>query len=328
MPTAFVYHPRFLEHDTGPGHPERPDRLRAIVDKLQANHLWDRLTHLSFEPAERHWLERLHEPEYIDRCFEACEAGMPYIDSPDSVISRDSAAIAQLATGGVLAAADQIATGKARNAFCAVRPPGHHAEANRSMGFCLFNHIALAAEYLRRQHGYARIAIVDFDVHHGNGTQHLFERRDDVLFISLHQHPSYLFPGTGFGYERGEGPGQGYTLNIPFDPEAGDAHYTRAMSQWVAPMLAEFEPDFLLVSAGFDAAGADPLAQMQLSAHGFDWIARFLKEQAEMHCGGRLLTVLEGGYDLRALAEAVSLYVQTLLMDEGEDGLMAAKAGL
>jgi acetoin utilization deacetylase AcuC-like enzyme len=327
MPTAFVYHPRFLDHDTGPGHPERADRLRAIVDKLKQQHLWDRLQHLAFEPAAREWIERLHSHAYVERCFEACRRGAAYIDRPDSAISADSAAVAQLAVGGVLAAADQVAHGVVRNAFCAVRPPGHHAEAGESMGFCLFNNVALAAEYLIHQHGMQRVAIVDFDVHHGNGTQHLFERRSDVLFISLHQHPSYLFPGTGFGYERGEGPGQGYTLNVPFDPHAGDADYMQAMQQQVGPALEAFAPDALLVSAGFDAAAADPLAQMQVSAHGFDWMARFLKRQAETLCEGRLLAVLEGGYDLRALAEGVSLFVAALLVESGEDGVMAAKAG-
>jgi acetoin utilization deacetylase AcuC-like enzyme len=313
MSTAFVYDPRFLEHDTGPGHPERPDRLRAVVDELKKRGHWDRLAHLSFEPAERRWLDTLHTPDYIDRCFQACREHAPFIDSPDSVICPASAEIAQLATGGVLAAVDRVIAGEARNAFCAVRPPGHHAEADRSMGFCLFNHIALAAEYLRRHHKIERIAIVDFDVHHGNGTQHLFETRSDVLFVSLHQHPRSLFPGTGFGYERGEGAGTGYTCNIPLDPNAGDAEYQRAMEQSVAPALDAFQPQCLLVSAGFDAAAADPLAQMRVSAAGFAWIARFLTQQAATLCDGRLIAVLEGGYDLDALAEGVSRFVDALL---------------
>jgi acetoin utilization deacetylase AcuC-like enzyme len=313
MTSDLVYSRRFQDHQTGRGHPERPERLAAVVEGLTDRSLWSHLTQVDFEAAERSWLETLHRPSYVDRCFAACERGESFIDSPDSAICPASATIAQLAVGGVLTAAGRIAEGQAQNAFCAVRPPGHHAEADRSMGFCLFNHIALAAEALSRRHGFRRIAIVDFDVHHGNGTQHLFERRNDVFFISLHQDPNTLFPGTGFGSERGKGDGTGYTLNLPLPPNSDDERYITCMQDSVEPALDRFKPDILLVSAGFDAAAADPLAQMRVTSDGFDWIARFLTRKANELCHGRLLASLEGGYDLVALSDGVSRFVQALL---------------
>ncbi|MFW6058898.1 MAG: histone deacetylase family protein [Phycisphaeraceae bacterium] len=328
MSTGFIYHDRFLEHETGPTHPERPERLRAICDRLRQDHLWDELTHLPFSPAARKWIARLHSPHYIDRVFAACEAQHHYIDTPDSPISRHSAEIAQLAVGGVLAAVDAVHAQYVHNAFCAVRPPGHHAERDRSMGFCLFNNIAIAAEYLIAHHGYERIAIVDFDVHHGNGTQHLFEDRADVLFISLHEHPSHLYPGTGYVHERGTSAGEDHTLNLPLDPHDGDERYRHVFQAQVLPRLREFAPQFLLLSAGFDAAAEDPLAHMNVSPQGFEWMTRQLKETAESLCNGRLVSALEGGYHLRALAESVSLHVGVLLEDTGHDGMMGMKAGI
>lgn len=328
MPTGLIYSDRFLEHDTGVRHPERPDRLRAIVDRLKAQHLWNELVHLPFGPADRAWIERLHDPRYVERVFAACAAGEAHIDAADSAICPASGEVAQLAVGGVLAAVDAVMAGKVNNAFCAVRPPGHHAERDRSMGFCLFNNVAIAAEYLIAHHGLERVAVVDFDVHHGNGTQHLFEHRRDVLVVSLHEHPRYLYPGTGFVHEQGAGAGEGYTLNLPLDPRTGDDAYRHAMVFKVTPRLERFQPQCLLVSAGFDAAHDDPLAHMEVTAEGFAWITRHLKAQAQRLCGGRLVSVLEGGYNLRSLAEAVSLHVQALLGDPDHDDMMAMKAGL
>ena len=317
MSTGLIYDQRFLEHDTGPSHPERPARLRAVVDRFQQDRLWDRFHHLSFEPLSKDALHELHTPEYVQRCFETCARGESFIDSPDSAICPDSAAIAQYAAGGVVRAAQAVAQGELHNALCLVRPPGHHAEAGRSMGFCLFNHIALAAQWLTQHHGYKRVAIVDFDVHHGNGTQHLFEQRDDVLFISVHQDPATLFPGTGFDRERGKGKGEGYTLNIPLPGGSDDTAYMEAMEQTVGPALEAYSPDCLLVSAGFDAADADPLAQMRVTADGFQRISRFLTDHAHRLCGGRLISTLEGGYDLDALSEGAALHARALL-DEAD----------
>ncbi len=312
MHLGLIYDDRFLEHDTGPGHPERRDRLRAITARLKKTGQWDALERLPFGPADRAWIERLHRPAYIERCFAACAAGQRFIDSPDSAISARSAELAQLAVGGVLAAAEAVMTGRVARAFCAVRPPGHHAEADLSMGFCLFNNVAIAAEYLIVQHGLERVAIVDFDVHHGNGTQHLFEDRRDVLFVSLHQDPHTLYPGTGFADEAGVGDGQGFTLNVPLPPLSDDHAYLDAIDRQILPRLRTYEPEALLVSAGFDAATADPLAQMEVSTDGFTQITRRLIELADERCAGRLLSVLEGGYDLDALAEGVSAHVAEL----------------
>lgn len=315
MSTGLIYDAHFLEHETGPGHPERPDRLRAVVERLRAAHLWEQLSHLSFGTADRGWIERLHEPEYIDRCFAVCAARQRYIDTPDSAICGASAEIAQLAAGGVLAAVDAVMAGRVRNAFCAVRPPGHHAEADRSMGFCLFNNVAVAAEYLISHHGLDRVAVIDWDVHHGNGTQHLFERRRDVLFISLHEHPSYLYPGTGFASETGVGAGEGYTLNIPLDPGSGDEVFRAAITLKVAPLLERFGAQFILISAGFDASRNDPLAHLEVSGDGFAWMTRHIMAESQRYCGGRLVSVLEGGYNLRRLGEDVALHVTALLGD-------------
>jgi acetoin utilization deacetylase AcuC-like enzyme len=190
-----------------------------------------------------------------------------------------------------------------------MRPPGHHAEPNRAMGFCLFSNIAIGARYLQQRHGVGKVAIVDFDVHHGNGTQACFERDPTVFFVSLHQHPATCYPGTGFEWEIGMGPGRGFTLNIPFDPGAGDVEYVQAISSRVVPRLDEFDPEVLMISAGFDAHQADPLASINLSEEGFEMITRSLVEVAERHCRGRIVSVLEGGYSLRALGRSVVRHV-------------------
>ncbi|MEX0653241.1 MAG: histone deacetylase [Phycisphaeraceae bacterium] len=312
MTTGLIYSERFLEHDTGPGHPERPDRLRAIHRHLQGRGLLDALVPLPFKPADRRWIEHLHKPDYVERIFAACRAGEPYVDSPDSTVSPESAEVAQLAAGGALTAVDAVMAGHVHNAFCALRPPGHHAEANLAMGFCLFNNVAIAADYLTRRHSLTRVAIVDFDVHHGNGTQHLFERRRDVLFISMHEHPRHLYPGTGHDYEAGTDEGEGYTLNLPLMPGSDDHAYLQTLRHDVLPKLDAYQPQFLLLSAGFDAAAHDPLAHMKVSPAGFGQLTRELRAFAERCCAGRLVSVLEGGYHLQDLALSASRHVEAL----------------
>ena len=316
MATGLITDHRFLEHRTTPGHPERPDRLRAVEAALRESGLLDRCRRLDARPAERALLERLHTPAYIDRCFAACAAGEPYIDSPDSAISPESADVALLAAGSAVAAVDAVTAGEVRNAFVAARPPGHHAERDRSMGFCLFNSVALAAEHALHRHGLKRVAIVDWDVHHGNGTQHLFESRSDVLFISLHEDPRVQYPGTGFAHEDGLGDGKGFTLNLPFRPGTGDQAYELAFHREVVPALEHFEPELVLVSAGFDAAAPDPLGHLELTPTCFAWMTRQLLHVAEEHAGGRLVSLLEGGYDLRSLGECVVAHVGALVGDE------------
>ncbi len=315
MTAALIHSPRFLDHDTGPGHPERAARLRAIERALHEHGLADGLTRLDFAPADDAAITRIHARGYINRLTEACHLGRPYIDSPDSAIGPASEQVARLAAGGTLAAADAIAAGRVHRAFCAVRPPGHHAEANLSMGFCLYNNIALAAAHLIAAHGLERLAIVDFDVHHGNGTQHSFEARRDVLFVSIHQDPNTLFPGTGFAHESGKGAGEGYTINVPLPPGSDDDDYLDAWRERVRDRLIAHRPQGLLVSAGFDAAASDPLANMAMTADGFERLTRELRDVAERCCAGRMLSVLEGGYDLAALGEGVARHVGVLAED-------------
>ena len=333
MTTALVYDEGCLRHDPGPGNPERPDRLRAIADRLHANHLWEQLVHVPAAPAPASALASLHEAAYVQRFRAACAAGERFIDEEDCGICPLSYEVALRAVGGTLAAVDAVMAGRhqgqaVHNAFCAVRPPGHHAERSRAMGFCFFNNVALAAQHLIDRHGLSRIAIVDFDVHHGNGTQHLFEQRRDVLVISLHEHPSFQYPGTGFAWENGQGAGKGFTVNLPLQPRSGDREYRHAFHNTVLPALDNFQPQFLLLSSGFDACADDPLGHMQVTPMGFAWMTRQLKMAAERHCGGKLVSVLEGGYDLRSLAECTALHVGTLLQPEGHDELMAMKAGM
>ncbi|MEM9914841.1 MAG: histone deacetylase [Planctomycetota bacterium] len=313
MATGFIYDERFLDHDTGPGHPERPDRLRAIVAGLHSAGLWDRLEHLAFEAATPSRIERLHSPAYVHRAIETCASGMGYVDVPDSAVCEASADLAMLAVGGVMRATDAVMRGEIDNAFCAVRPPGHHAEMGRSMGFCLFGNVALAAESLIADHGLDRVAIVDFDVHHGNGTQHLLEDRADVLFVSVHEDPMHQYPGTGFAQETGRGAGSGFTLNVPLPPGSGDAAYQAVFHEQIIPKLDAFAPQFVLVSAGFDAATADPLGGMRVTTPGFVEMTEKLLAVADRHAAGRLVSVLEGGYDLDALAAAVCGHVGALL---------------
>lgn len=318
MTTGLIYDDRFLNHDTGPGHPERPDRLRAIVAALKSAGLWQRLEHLTFDASTPSRLERLHSPAYVHRVIETCESGMSYVDVPDSAVCAASADLAMLAVGGVLRAVYAVMRGEIDNAFCAVRPPGHHAEMGRSMGFCLFGNVALAAESLIADHGLDRVSIVDFDVHHGNGTQHLLEDRPDILFVSVHEDPVHQYPGTGFAHETGKGDGAGFTLNVPLPPGSGDAAYRAAFDDAVIPKLDAFAPQFVLLSSGFDAATADPLGGMKLSTPGFVEITQQMLAVADRHAAGRLVSVLEGGYDLDALAAGVCGHVSALL--ESGDG--------
>lgn len=311
--TGLVYDDCFLEHDTGQGHPERPDRLRAIVTALKEANIWSRLNPIPFEPANLETIRRVHDQSYIDRLKAACESGMPFIDVGDSTICPASYDIALRAAGGILAAVDHVIAGHSQNTVCLIRPPGHHAERDRSMGFCLFNNVAVAAEHLIHHHRLDRVAIMDFDVHHGNGTQHSFEERNDILFVSTHEDPAHLYPGTGYKIETGKGMGEGFTLNIAMTPGGGDDEYQRVFEDQVLPRLNDFQPQFLLISAGFDAADQDPLAHMQMTPDGFTWIARELKQIAAKHCNGRYVATLEGGYDLQRLSESVVAMVEIMM---------------
>ena len=309
--TAFVYHPDFLLHDTATDHPERSERLEAIISHLKDGPLWDRLLHLQPREVHRPALLRVHAESHIDRIASLMAIERPMQITPDTNGSPGTYHAAILAAGAPLVAIDEVLAERADNAFCCSRPPGHHAEFDQVMGFCFFNNIAIAARYLQSECGIAKVAIVDWDVHHGNGTQHTFESDDTVLFFSIHQFPHY--PGTGAIGERGIDAGQGYTVNIPVPAGATDADFLRHFEESLIPELDDFRPDFILLSAGFDAHRDDPLGQLMLSEYGFAMLTRILLAQAQVHCQGRLVSILEGGYDLIATATSVGCHLEELL---------------
>jgi acetoin utilization deacetylase AcuC-like enzyme len=314
MGFGWVYDRRFLQHDTGPGHIERPARLEVIVDTLDQLGLLGRMEPVPFGAATAAQLALVHDPVYVELVQMMCEGGFTCVGSPDTAVCPKSYDVAVLAAGGVLAACDAVLADRVSRAFCALRPPGHHAERDQALGFCLFNNVAIGAEHLIRHHGLSRVAIVDFDVHHGNGTQHIFEERADVFYISLHERPESLaFPGTGAADEKGRGAGEGYTLNVPLDRGSGEPQYRAALETQVVPALHRYRPEFLLVSAGFDALMWDRISHLSLEPNSFGWITEQLVQVAERYAGGRLVSVLEGGYDLSNLGPAVAAHVASLM---------------
>jgi acetoin utilization deacetylase AcuC-like enzyme len=308
--TGFVAHADQERHDTGPGHPERPDRHRAVVARIAECGLAQELARLDALPIEIARLVSIHDAGYVARVERAIAHGARLLDEGDTRVSAGSWRAALLAAGGALDAVDRVMDGTWRNAFVAARPPGHHAERAQAMGFCAFNNVALAAAHARDHHGLERVAIVDWDVHHGNGTQHAFERDPRVYFASLHQSP--LYPGSGGADERGTGAGLGTTRNCPLPPGAGDREWLAAFEDVVLRDLEDFDPKFVLVSAGYDAHQGDPLAQTELSTQAYARMTQHISQFAREHCGGRLVLVLEGGYDLRALADSVEASVGAL----------------
>lgn len=309
--TGFVYDPRFLEHDMGHGHPESPERLRAIVARLEASGLLGQLTRIEPAKADDRWITQVHAPSYVQALNTYQPASGRVQLDPDTSMSAGSLTAAYLAAGGALAACDAVVRGEVAHVFCAVRPPGHHAEHNRAMGFCLFNNVAIAARYLQQQHGLARILIVDWDVHHGNGTQHTFEEDRTVLFFSTHQYPHY--PGTGRVTETGTGEGEGYTINVPMSGGEGDEEYVEVFERVLVPAADQFKPDAVIISTGFDAHRDDPLASMGLTEAGYAALTRIVADIAKRHSRHRLISCLEGGYNLTALAASVEAHVKALL---------------
>ncbi|MGQ0557657.1 MAG: histone deacetylase family protein [Nitrospiraceae bacterium] len=309
--TGLVYHPAYLEHDMGVGHPESPNRLRAIVQRLEEGGVAAGLVRIEPRKAEDEWITQVHTPQYVASLNrQAPTSGRVSLD-PDTSMSPGTLQAAYLAAGGALAAVDAIMAQQVDHVFCAVRPPGHHAEAGRAMGFCFFNNVAIAARYIQKKYGLTRVLIVDWDVHHGNGTQHSFEDDPSVLFFSTHQYPHY--PGTGRGTERGKGAGEGFTINVPMEAGEGDDDY-RAVFQKVLVAAADgFKPEFVIISAGFDAHKDDPLASMGLTESGYAELTEIVAGIAKRHANGRILSSLEGGYNLTALAASVEAHIKTLL---------------
>ena len=301
-PTAVVVDKEYLKHVPGTGHPERPERIQPLLD-LAAGLDKERFALLPPRSAARTDVEQVHGAEHV-RLIESTSTANRYALDGDTITCRDSFGVALLATGGFLTVLDAIAANDSANGFALVRPPGHHALPDRAMGFCLFNTMAIGAAYLKRRHGAKKIMIVDWDVHHGNGTQEIFYDDPSVLFVSSHQFPFY--PGTGAINEVGAGAGEGYTINVPLPAGCADREYLQVFQDVVVAAAEKFAPEWLLVSAGFDPHRRDPLGGMEVSEEGFAVMARALVDQAAKLAGGRIALLLEGGYDLTALRDSVA----------------------
>lgn len=312
MTTMLFSHGASLRHVTPPGHPERPDRIRAVNQMLSSDHFRD-LVRREAPLARDADILHAHAPEHLERIRAISPAeGFEFID-PDTAMSPGTLEAALRAVGAACAAVGAVIAGEADNAFCATRPPGHHAESRRAMGFCLFNQVAIAAHYARAACGAERVAVVDFDVHHGNGTQEIFWSDADLFYGSSHQMP--LFPGSGSVRETGVG----NIFNAPLRAGDGGEQFREAWSTVVLPALDAFGPDLVIVSAGFDAHHRDPLGSLQLTEEDFAWVTLQIMEAAEIHCGGRIVSVLEGGYDLQGLAASAGIHVQALMRGNADD---------
>ena len=300
--TGYVCDPRYRNHEVPPGHPERPERIDALL-ALMERYSREEIVKIEPRAAAIEEISANHDRRYIDQV--CATAGKPlFVFDPDTHAYSESYETALLSAGGLLSLIEHIMAGKVDNGFAMVRPPGHHAEADQAMGFCFFNNVAIGARYLRSKYELDRILIVDWDVHHGNGTQRSFYADNSVLYVSLHQYPHY--PGTGAVNDIGVADGMGYTVNIPFPGGCGDGEYAAAFRRIVEPISRQFAPQFVLISAGFDAHRRDPLSQMRLTQEGFEAMTRSLLAVARDHSQGRLAAVLEGGYDLDALEESVA----------------------
>ena len=311
--TGFLYDDRFLLHKTGDEHPELPDRLLAAYLGVQEGGLLPHLTMIEAKRARQDWVEAVHDIKQIMDFEESCMYGLDVFQHPDNRICRESFETAMLAVGGIIEAVQLVMNGELDNAFCAVRPPGHHAEVSRAMGFCFFNNIAIAARYIQRVFSIERIGIVDFDVHHGNGTQQIFEDDPRVFFYSIHEHPSFAYPGTGREFEKGTGPGSGFTLNSLVLPGQGDAEYRELLERDLLPAFNDYKPEVILVSAGFDAHVDDDMSDIRLSTEGYTWMMEEIVKMADRYAQGRIISVLEGGYCLYRLPELIRNHVRVLL---------------
>jgi acetoin utilization deacetylase AcuC-like enzyme len=318
MATGWLYDEAFLKHDPGPGHPESARRLEAIVAHLEQTGLAASLTPLAARPATKEEVARVHFPSHWDRIEKVCREGGGFLDG-DTPVSPGSWEAAILAAGGTMVAVDAVMDERVQNAFACVRPPGHHAEPEMAMGFCLFNNVAIAARHLIATRGLQRVLIVDWDAHHGNGTQYTFYDDPSVFYFSVHQFPFY--PGEGTAEETGRGEGKGYTLNVPIPGGSGDAEFLKAFAGQLLPAMEQFQPEFILLSAGFDAHRNDPLTGLMLTDDGFIQAGLLIKRMADRHCGGRWVTVLEGGYDPQVLITGVANVLRIKLGEiDGTEG--------
>jgi acetoin utilization deacetylase AcuC-like enzyme len=312
--TALVYRDFYLHHNELLGQVEHPDRLRQVMRHLKDTGVLDRVERLAPPPAPLEWILQVHTPQYLQRIREACrwikDEGVP-LDTGDVSVTGRSFEVAVCAVGGVLGAADAVMAGRVQNAFCAVRPPGHHATAEQAMGFCLFNNIAIAARYLQQRHGLGRIFIIDWDCHHGNGTQEIFNEDPTVFYFSTHQSPFY--PATGMPDEIGIGKAEGTKMNVLLTKGATDADVLKIYRERLRPAVLDFKPDFILISAGFDAARGDLLGGCDLTPAGYGEMTRIVKELAATVCKGRIVSTLEGGYSLKSLPPCIEAHLRALM---------------
>jgi acetoin utilization deacetylase AcuC-like enzyme len=309
--TALVADPKCLRHDTGFGHPERPERFTAVFEALKAAGLIEKMVRLEPRVVTAEDLELVHDARYLALAEHEITSKLPQLSTGDTTVSAASWDVACVAAGSVLAAVDAVMEGKVANAFCLVRPPGHHASADVGMGFCVLNNVALAARHAQQRHGLERVLIVDWDVHHGNGTQDIFYADGSVFFFSTHQWPWY--PGTGPAKETGKGAGKGTTLNCPLPAGSGRAEIFAAFEKQLVPAMSEFRPELVLISAGFDSRVDDPLGDFRLTDQDFADLTKLVRQLADEHAKGRVVSLLEGGYNLRGLASAATAHVAALL---------------
>jgi acetoin utilization deacetylase AcuC-like enzyme len=311
MPTALVHHPIYAKHDTGPGHPEAPARYQAVMDELREDDaFWKGLVEITPEKVSKGLVQAAHTPHHFREVEDAFVNGYTHLDA-DTVISINSFEASLYAAGGAIAGVDAVMQGQAENAFVVVRPPGHHATKERAMGFCLFNNVAIAARHAQNHYkDVDRVAIVDWDVHHGNGTQGIFYDDPSVFFFSTHQYPWY--PGTGSRGESGHGRGLGTTLNVPVRSETPAAEHKRVFEAALEDIASKFKPDLIFISAGFDAHLTDPLGQLRLQDDDYAAMTRTVMQWADDVCGGRIVSCLEGGYNLDTLGQTVKNHVAEL----------------
>ncbi len=308
--TAVVFSSTYYQHDTGAGHPESARRLRTIINELRRGQLSESRRWMSVEPGKSSVknIELIHDRDYVEHVRSVCKSGGGLLDSGETVVSRDSFKVALCAVGGSLEAVNLVMREDSENAFALVRPPGHHSKKTCAMGFCVFNNIAIASEYLVRKFNLGRVLILDIDAHHGNGTQEAFYETDRVLYISLHEDPR-VFPGTGFTNEVGKDDGLGYNVNIPLPFRTGDHIYLKAFTEIVVPIICQYKPQFILVSAGFDGHYTDPVGSLSLSAMCYERVFKEIIDLASQTCNRKLVAILEGGYSLRFVGKMTALAI-------------------